>query len=102
MTYRKKAAKAATPANARLPLTVEAAPVNFGEDGTVGLVAFFDGAGEPVPVGTGEAFVMEDMVDGQALTVTVTTDGTTGAVVTGTGTEATGALLDGAGMVALL
>jgi hypothetical protein len=48
MTYRKKAARAATPANARLPLMVEAAPVNLGG---LGEVVFFGGTGLPVPIG---------------------------------------------------
>jgi hypothetical protein len=77
MTYRKKAARAATPANARLPLTVEAAPVNLGELGVVGVVVFFAGAELPVPTGIC-ADVWLAKVVGQALTVMVTTDGTTG------------------------
>jgi hypothetical protein len=79
MTYRKKAAKAATPANARLPLMVEAAPVNLGELGVVGEVAFFAGTGLTVPTGVDEVRLAR--VVGQALTVTVTTDGTMGATV---------------------
>jgi len=86
MTYRKKAAKAATPANARLPLMVEAAPVNLGELGVVGVVVFFAGTGVAVPTGY-EVWLAR--VVGQALTVTVTTDGTTGAeVYTAIGLEA--------------
>lgn len=67
MTYRKKAATAATPANARLPLTVEAAPVNLGE---LTEVVFFTGL--PVPVGINDVRLAR--VVGQALTVMVTTD----------------------------
>jgi hypothetical protein len=52
MTYRKKAARAATPANARLPLIVEAAPVNLGGLMMVGVVVFFGETGLPEPVGT--------------------------------------------------
>jgi len=74
MTYRKKAAIAAAPANARLPLTVEAAPVNLGELGEVTEVEFFDVDGLPVPVETGADDVRLWRVVGQALTVTVTTD----------------------------
>lgn len=84
MTYRKKAAKAATPANARLPLMVDAAPVNLGELGVVGVVVFFAGTGLPVPVEIG-ADVRLARVVGQALTVMVTTDGTTGAELDRTG-----------------
>jgi len=76
MTYRKKAARAATPANAKLPLIVEAAPVNLGELMVVGVVVFFSGIGLPVPVGTGARWL--ERVVGQALIVTVTTDATTG------------------------
>jgi hypothetical protein len=86
MTYRKKAARAATPANARLPLIVEAAPVNLGELLVVGVVVFFGEIGLPVPVGTG-ARELERVV-GQALIVMVTTDGTTGAEVTAAALEA--------------
>ncbi len=71
---------------------VEAAPVNLGELGVVGEVAFFGGTGLPVPVESGAetgAEVKLARVVGQALMVTVTTDGTTGAtlVVTWTGAE---------------
>jgi len=84
MTYRKKAARAATPANARLPLMVEAAPVNLGELGVVGEVVFFGETGLPVPVEIGEDVRLARVV-GQALTVTVTTDGTPGAELDLTG-----------------
>jgi hypothetical protein len=79
MTYRKKAAIAATPANARLLLTVEAAPVNLGELGEVTEVEFFDVDGLPVPVEIGADDERLERVVGQALTVMVTTDGPTGA-----------------------
>lgn len=46
---------AATPAKARLPLTVEAAPVNLGGLLTVGEVAFFGATGVTVPVEAGAA-----------------------------------------------
>lgn len=65
---------AATPANARLPLTVEAAPVNLGELGEVTEVEFLCVTGLPVPVGTiGADDAMLCRVVGQALTVMVTT-----------------------------
>jgi hypothetical protein len=79
MTYRKKAARAATPANARLPLIVEAAPVNLGELMMVGVVVFFGETGLPVPVPVGTGARWLERVVGQALMVMVTTDGTTGA-----------------------
>jgi hypothetical protein len=78
MTYRKKAARAARPANARLPLIVEAAPVNLGELMVVGVVVFFGEIGLPVPVPARTGAWLERVV-GQALIVMVTTDGTTGA-----------------------
>jgi hypothetical protein len=84
MTYRRKAAMAATPAKARLPLTVEAAPVNLGGLLTVGEVAFFGATGVTVPVEAGAATTglvgfwagttTLDRVAGHALTVTVTTE----------------------------
>jgi hypothetical protein len=69
-TYRKKAAIAATPANARLLLMVEAAPVNLGELGEVAEVVFFAGV---VAVETGADDERLARVVGQALTVMVTT-----------------------------
>lgn len=84
MTYRKKAAKAATPANARLPLIVEAAPVNLGELGVVGVLVFFAAAALTVPTGDETRL---DKVVGQALTVTVTTETAGAAVEVTTGTE---------------
>jgi hypothetical protein len=75
MTYRKKAARAATPANARLPLTVEAAPVNLGGLECVEVV-FFGITGLPVPIG---ADVWGARVVGHALIVTVTADRICGA-----------------------
>ncbi len=86
MTYRKKAARAATPANARLPLTVEAAPVNLDGLGLVGVLVFFAVVALMVPTAVE---VRLARVVGQALTVTVTTDGAATELETLTGVEAT-------------
>jgi hypothetical protein len=79
MTYRKKATMAAIPANARLPLTVEAAPVNLGGALVVGEVVFLAGTGaaetDETVVGLGTTLMMLETVVGQALMVTVTTAG---------------------------
>lgn len=91
---------AATPANARLPLIVEAAPVNLGG---AGVVVFFGGIGVPVPAGgaTVDGFggAMLDELTGQAVTVTVTTDGTTGMEVTAGGGATDVLLLNLAGQL---
>lgn len=76
---------------------VEAAPVNLGALGLVGEVVFFGATGLPVPVGTtAGADVRLARVVGQALTVIVTTAGTTGAL------DMTAAGLDAAAGIVLL
>jgi len=80
------AAKAATPATARLPETVDAAPVNLGGELVTGVVELLTPVGTATPVEAITGLLTKvETVAGQALTVTVTTDGPeAGAVVTGT------------------